>query len=54
MATIPDRDVFITVRVPESIRDRLTALADRRERTQLAEIRLAIKAHLDREEKAAA
>lgn len=45
---------FITVKMPEELRDGLAEIAARRDRTVAAEIRLAIKAHLAKVAKEAA
>ena len=45
--TSSDPDAFITIRLPASLKDSITALAERRERTLAAEVRLAIKAHVE-------
>lgn len=39
-------DVFLTLRVPRELRDAINALAEQNERTQAAEIRVALKNHL--------
>ena len=50
-----DQDVMLTIRLPRSLRDELFELrAQDRERTLAAEIRVAIRAHLERERQAAA
>lgn len=48
MTTTQEQDAFLTIRVPASMREALAALAAERERTVAAEVRLAIKAHLER------
>ena len=49
-----DQDVMLTIRLPRSLRDELYVRAQDRERTLAAEIRVAIRAHLERESEAAA
>jgi predicted transcriptional regulator len=39
-------DVFLTVRIPRELRDAITEIAKREDRTQAAEIRRAIQAHV--------
>ena len=38
-----DEDTFLTVRVPSSLRDAITALAEKHDRTLAAEIREALR-----------
>lgn len=40
-------DVFLTVRIPHELRDQINEIAEREDRTQAAEIRRAIQAHVD-------
>lgn len=47
------KDVFLNVRFEPSIHRKLRALARRHERTISAEIRMAVKRHLDAEKQAA-
>lgn len=44
----------VAAQVPAELADRLKALADRNERSASAELRIALRAHLDRAEKEAA
>ena len=39
-------DVYLTVRVTPDLRDAINALAEQNERTQAAEIRVALKQHI--------
>jgi predicted transcriptional regulator len=43
-------DVFLTVRITPDLRDALKTLADENDRTVAAEIRRALRMHVDRQE----
>ena len=43
-------DVFLTVRITPDLRDSLKLLADENDRTVAAEIRRALRMHVDRQE----
>ena len=47
MSAAEEQDVFLTIRVPASLKAALSTLAAERDRTIAAEVRLAIKAHLE-------
>lgn len=46
--------VFLTSQVPKDLKDRLRALADENERNLSAQLRVAIREHLERHERKAA
>lgn len=46
---MPEKEQRITIRVPTPLRLELVALAERNERTPSAEIRRALKAHIEAE-----
>ncbi len=42
-----DGEVYFTIRLPESLRDKIVALATANERSTSAEVRIAIRKHLE-------
>lgn len=49
-----ERMAFLTSQVPKDMKDRLQALADKNERNLSAQLRVAIREHLDKYERKAA